>query len=316
MMEIHGRLQAGRFPNAPALARELEVSEKTVRRDLEYMRDSLGLPVEYDGARRGFYYSGTVESFPLVKISEGELLGLLVARQAAEAFRGTPFAGTIEGALKKLAAGLTDEVSVRAEDLGAAISFRNKGATRMDADFLRTSAVAAQAVLAREELEFLYIKPLAREAARRRVQPYHLACLHGLWYLVGWDLAREGWRMFGVTRMREARATGKGFGRKSDFSPEKFFGGSFGLWKSGRETRVRVHFDAYTSALARERFWHESQEIFEQKDGTLEMELTVGGLDEAAAWVLGFAGGARAVRPAGFVEAVRAAAKRVAEAHE
>jgi proteasome accessory factor B len=54
-MRMHARLQSGRYPNCGKLAQELEVSSKTVQRDLDFMRYRLGLPIEYDQLHFGFY---------------------------------------------------------------------------------------------------------------------------------------------------------------------------------------------------------------------------------------------------------------------
>ena len=64
MLRIHQALKADRFPNAALLARELEVSAKSVHRDLDFMRDRLKLPIEYDAARFGYWYTEEVETFP------------------------------------------------------------------------------------------------------------------------------------------------------------------------------------------------------------------------------------------------------------
>ena len=64
MLRIHQALQAGGFPNASKLAREAEVSTKTIHRDVEFMRDRLNLPIEYDARRNGYHYTGEVSGFP------------------------------------------------------------------------------------------------------------------------------------------------------------------------------------------------------------------------------------------------------------
>ncbi len=82
MMRMHQRLKAGRYPNCRKLAEELEVSSKTVQRDIDFMRYRLGLPIEYDQLHFGFYYTEPVSSFPNIEISEGELVALYIGRKA------------------------------------------------------------------------------------------------------------------------------------------------------------------------------------------------------------------------------------------
>ena len=60
MMRIHDALQAGRFPNARKLAETCEVSEKSIQRDLDFMRDRLHFPIEYDPKKWGYFYTKDV----------------------------------------------------------------------------------------------------------------------------------------------------------------------------------------------------------------------------------------------------------------
>ena len=63
-MRLHQKLIAGDFPNCRKLSDELEVSTKTIQRDIDFMRDLLGLPIEYDQLHFGFVYTEPVTSFP------------------------------------------------------------------------------------------------------------------------------------------------------------------------------------------------------------------------------------------------------------
>ncbi|MCD6050235.1 MAG: helix-turn-helix, type 11 domain protein, partial [Verrucomicrobia bacterium] len=82
MMRIHQEIKAGKFPNSTSLAHELEVSPKSIQRDLEFMRDRMDLPLAYDQLRKGYYYTEEVSAFPTLQITEGELFALLVAEKA------------------------------------------------------------------------------------------------------------------------------------------------------------------------------------------------------------------------------------------
>ena len=64
MLRIHQALQSGKFPNATKLAREIEVATKTIHRDIEFMRDRLNLPIEFDSQHNGYFYTEEVSAFP------------------------------------------------------------------------------------------------------------------------------------------------------------------------------------------------------------------------------------------------------------
>ena len=68
MTRVHVELKANRFPNCKKLAAALEISPKTILRDIDFMRDRLRLPIDYDQKRHGFYYYAEPEcgpAFPL-----------------------------------------------------------------------------------------------------------------------------------------------------------------------------------------------------------------------------------------------------------
>ena len=87
MLRIHEELRRGAFTNCTRLAETLEVSRKTIVRDVAFMRDRLELPIEFDARINAYRYTHAVSAFPTVQVSEGELLALLVARKALEQYR-------------------------------------------------------------------------------------------------------------------------------------------------------------------------------------------------------------------------------------
>src|SRR6266705_6516971 len=110
IMRIHEGLKARAFPNCRKLADEFEVSSKTIQRDIEFMRDRLGLPIEYDQLHFGFVYTEPVTSFPSIQVSEGEIVALFVAQKALQQYRGTPFEAPLRAAFRKIGHGLKDRV--------------------------------------------------------------------------------------------------------------------------------------------------------------------------------------------------------------
>jgi len=66
MLRLHEWLMADRYPNCRKIAEEFEVSAKTVQRDVNFLRDQMGLPIEYDKALFGFHYTRPVSGFPAI----------------------------------------------------------------------------------------------------------------------------------------------------------------------------------------------------------------------------------------------------------
>lgn len=301
-MRIHGELRRGALVNCTMLMHALEVSRKTVVRDIAFMRDRLELPIEFDTGIQAYRYTETVNAFPTVNVTEGELLALLVAQRALEQYRGTPFHRQLEVAFGKLAGGLRDKISFSPADELRAVSFKNIGLGKTD---LTVFNALSAAVLKGVEVGFDYRKPGATSTTPRRVRPYHLANRENSWYLVGYDLEREALRTFALPRIGTVGATPTTFMRPADFSPEKFFASALGVLGGEGDFRVVIRFNATVAERVREREWHESQELRELPGGGVEVTLRLGALVEAEQWVLGWGAAAEVVGPAELRTRVR-----------
>jgi len=294
MLRIHEELRRGVLVNCTKLVESLEVSRKTVVRDIAFMRDRLDLPIEFDPRLNAYRYTQPVNSFPTVNVTEGELLALLVAQRALEQYRGTPFHRQLEVAFGKLAAGLRDRISFSPADELRAVSFKNIGLGKTD---LAVFNALSAAVLHQVEVTFAYRKPGEAKAAPRRVQPYHLANRENLWYLVGFDPERGALRTFALTRITGVATTKTAFKRPMDFSPEKFFASALGVLGGAGDWRVVIRFTAAAAERVREREWHESQEIRELPGGALELHLRLGALEEVEQWILSWGAAAEVMGP-------------------
>lgn len=313
MVQIHAALQEGKFPNCSTLARRLEVSTKTVHRDLEFMRDRLGLPIEFKPDRNGYYYTEEVDSFPTLQISEGELFALLVAEKALHQYRGTPFEARLVAALRKLEQALPETVSLNLAQLNQAITFHTTAEPGVNIPpLLETLTRAAQK---REQLRLRYRKPGAKQDEERIVDPYQLANVNGDWYLFAFDHLRRDLRRFVPARIRSAQPTGATFVRPAKFELEKLLRDSFGVHSREGNFEVVLRFDEAVADYIREKRWHPSQTLRELSDGGVEMRLKLGSLAEIERWILGWGGTARVVAPADLAARVRQAAERIQQAY-
>jgi proteasome accessory factor B len=310
MLRIHDELRRGALINCTKLVKTLEVSRKTIVRDIAFMRDRLDLPIEFDAQISAYRYTQPVNAFPTVNVTEGELLALLVAQRALEQYRGTPFHRQLEVAFGKLAGGLRDRISFSPADELRTVSFKNIGLGRTD--LVVFNALSA-AVLHQTEVTFNYRKPGAGQAAARRVHPYHLANRENLWYLIAFDPERGALRTFALTRITGVTATKTAFKRPADFSPEKFFAKALGVLGGAGDWRVVIRFTTAAAERVREREWHESQETRELPGGGLELKLRLGALEEVEQWILGWGAAAEVVGPPELRAKIRQTVAALAE---
>ena len=308
MLKIHRAIHSGSYPNASTLALELEVSTKSIQRDLVFMRDRLQLPLEYHPPKNGYFYTQPVSSFPTLQISEGELFALLVAEKALQQYRGTNFEKPLLSAFKKMSASLPDSISLNLADWDKTISFRTRAEPILN---LQVFDALAKATVRRQQLTMTYRKPGRREAEQRTVDPYHLANINGEWFLFAFDHLRKDVRTFVPARILEVRATGRTFEAPQKFSVERQLRDSFGVRSGQKEQKVVVRFDHSVADFIREKKWHGSQHLRELRNGEVELSLTLSGLVEIQRWVLSWGGNAVVIRPPELVKAVREAAQTI-----
>ena len=308
MLKIHAAIAAGKFPNATTLARELEVSTKSIQRDLEFMRDRMNLPVEFNYQRNGFFYHGEVEAFPTMQITEGEIFALVLAEKALQQYRGTSFEQPLLSAVKKIEQSLPNTISVNLAGLEQTISFRTRVESAVNLEIFNTLTKAAAQ---RQQLTLLYRKPGQPKAEPRVVDPYHLANINGEWFLFAYDHGRNDVRTFAPARVQSATPTGKTFPRPEKFSLENRLRGSFGVHSSEGEFEVVLRFNARAADYVREKKWHASQQLRERKDGGVELQLKLTSLVEIERWVLSWGGDAVVLKPKALADSVRAAARKI-----
>lgn len=308
MMRIHEELKENRLPNATRLSKLFETATKTITRDIAFMRDQLKLPIEWDAVANGYRYTGYVDGFPTLQVTEGELFALLVAQKSLEAYRGTPFQAPLEAAMQKLSDGLKDKVFISLDRLDASVSFKSAGVSNADMEIFQfvTRAVAQQ-----QELEFQYKKIGDKRWNLRKVQPWHICCVENQWYVVCWDKVRKAERTFALVRMRNPALTGVDFKRPADFDIQQHLKDAFGVFVGETKQKVRVEFDAWAAELIQEKDWHPAQRIVPREDGRIEFRIELADLFEIERWILSWGSHAKVLAPAKLKNSIRKHAEAI-----
>jgi predicted DNA-binding transcriptional regulator YafY len=173
------------------------VSERTLRRDIERLRD-LGYTVESDRGVDGGYRLGA-STGPALLIDDDEAVVLAVALHVTAA-SSAEFADAALGALTKVCTMLTPEQRRRAETVGANTVFP-PSANEPSPDLSILDVVAA-ACRDGVRISFAYVAANG-DATNRYVEPCQLVTLNARWYLVAYDTDRSAWRTFRIDRMTE-----------------------------------------------------------------------------------------------------------------
>ena len=309
MMEIHESVRRGNYPNASTLAQKMEVSTKTIHRDIQFMRDRWDLPIEFDAAYNGFKYTRSVDSFPMLQVNEGELFAMLIAEKALQNYRGTVFEKRLSATFKKIADSLPDTVNIHLNEWSEALSFHHTGESEMEIELFDR---ICKATAKRKQLKIRYKKP-NQKSEERIIDPYQIANINNEWYLYAFDHKRQDIRCFVPARIASAETTGKTFDRTDSFSLDKYLSRSFGVFKGDECYNIRIKFGKSVAPLIREKNWHPTQKIKTLKSGEVELQLSLSHFTDIKRWILGWGSQAKVLSPDELVEAVQIEAKAIFE---
>lgn len=234
-LQLLSLLQTHRSWRGDELARRLEVTERTVRRDVDRLRD-LGYPVDATSGKYGGYRLATGAHVPPLVLDDDEAVAVAVGlRYAAEA--------AISGMEDTSLRALTKIEQLLPHRLRRRVSALHLSVTSMpwavDDDIVDPEAlsVLAAACRDRDDVQFDYRRGDG-ESSRRSVQPHQLVTAGRRWYLVAWDQGRGDWRTFRLDRLREPRRVG------SQFMPREIPGGDAATFVAGSIGSIPRPFEA------------------------------------------------------------------------
>jgi predicted DNA-binding transcriptional regulator YafY len=200
-------LQTHRFWPGAALAERLGVSARTLRRDVERLRE-LGYPVDAHRGVDGGYQLAAGAALPPLVVDDEEAVALAIGLRVAAHGAVSGIEEASVRALAKVVQVMPPRLRRRVETLMAvtvpAVWSRRPAP---DVDALTT---VAQACRDEERLRFGYTAH-GGEVTDRHVEPHRLVSLGGRWYLVAYDVDRHGWRSFRLDRLAGPRHTGARF---------------------------------------------------------------------------------------------------------
>ncbi len=294
IMRIHQTVQEGLCPNVPALARLLEVSQRTVQRDIEFLRDQLGAPLAYNPLEGGYEYTEEGFRLPDVQMTEGEVLALMIADRALSAYRGTESEALLRNLLNKAILALGEERTVSPQQIAQSYSFRHTAApSRIAAPVFST---IEKAIRERVTIEIVYHTQSRDETGRRRIDPYHLANVDGDWYLIAYCHKHEEMRVFKPARIKSARSTGQHYLPRG-FDPSEFLRTKIGAMGGDRIFEAVIRFDETLAGHILERDWGSGYRVQTLVNGGVELSFRSENADAVIRWALGWGAGTEIIAP-------------------
>ncbi|MET0413924.1 MAG: YafY family protein [Polyangiaceae bacterium] len=307
LLRLLSLLQARRFWSGADLAERLEITDRTLRRDIDRLR-SLGYPVHATSGVAGGYQLGAGAALPPLQLEDDEALAVSIALGTAATSSVSGIDEAAVRALAKLEQVLPTRLQKRAHALRSTIVPLTHARAAVDAALLSTVASACRDHV---ELRFAYADSRGRPSDRR-VEPQGLVHTGQRWYLVAWDVGRDDFRTFRVDRISHAPALGARFAPRPP--PE---GGdlrkyvSRSLSTSVYEAQASVILHAPLEAMA-ERL-SPSAALLERIDAQrCRLQAGAHSLESIAAWILMLGVDFEVEQPPELVKSLRTLSERLA----
>lgn len=301
------------------LASEAEVSDRTIQRDLELLKQ-LGFPLKHEEDEHGkrfwrmphdFFRSG-----PLV-LTLTEAVSLHLSEKLFSTLAGTYLADGITSALQKIRGLLPAPALAYFADLDRIVAVRQRGYANYApcANVIRT---LIDAIRAQRSVDVDYRAVWRDDEYTMRFDPYSLVLYDGDVFAMGRSHRACEVRILKVPRILDARMSESRFNLPAGFSVEDHFRASFGIIQAdGDPIEIAVRFSGPSAALVEERVWHESQHLvradaeatlFERtsgEKGDLVATFRLADVVEFLRWIRGFGSDAEVLRPDWLRERLR-----------
>ncbi|MBF2001023.1 MAG: YafY family transcriptional regulator [Synechococcales cyanobacterium M58_A2018_015] len=303
LLQLDALLRSQHRQTAASLAQALEVSERTIRSDLAFLRDRYHAPLEFNRTQ-GYYYSDPEWRLPSITLSQGELFALTLGARMLEAYAGSAYAADLRSAIARLAERLPEQSWVDLQQVAdERILFRSGAAIGLDPEIWHKLEDACRT---QKTVQMTYYTASRDSTSERKLDPYVLHIYRGTNpYVIGFCHQRQEIRWFRVDRIKSLTVLTKTFVPDPTFDAKDHLELIFQHEAGGVPQPVAIWFDAKTAPYVRERRWHPSQDIQEHPDGSLTLRMVVRGLNDLKRWVLGYGKGAIVKAPPELVQMVR-----------
>ena len=292
---IDHEISSNTFPNAGQLAAKYETSLSTINRDIAYMRDMLGAPIEYDAQRRGFYYSKKTFRLSAGFAGAEELLALGITKNVLTLCEHTPVYDAANRVLEEISLPLKGEMQ-----------YFEKRIVVPPVAFVKVPdniwKIVIQSLRENKVLAISYRAVSSPGPEIVNVHPYQLLFDFGAWYLYAFGEYCSAPRIYSVSRMLSAEITGREFSLPEHFEYLDKTGGSFfGVFSGDTFYHFSVEFFGDSITWIGERQWAQDQTV-KVTDTSIIISFTSTQYGKILGWVLSQGSNARPLKPARLVK--------------
>ena len=311
LLKLERAIHSLSYPGVGRLMQELEVSRRTILRDIDELRLYYNAPIEYDRAHRGYYYTDQTFFVQNVLVTEGEVVALAALLPILERYDNTPLKDTISKVYQTISDMRPNQVQVQVQSsLLNDVQFISDPLPNIDADVF---ARIFEAIRTHRTISFGYRSISATEHTPHALDPYKIYCQKGDWYAVGFCHKRATFATYNLSRM-------KGIVLRDEFTPDPDYGQKvridphFGIWNNSSPVRhIELLFDKSVNTYILERTWHKNQTCRQNKDGSVFLSFDSNQLQEALRWTLSFGSAVQVLNPPELRAMYRAEMQKMAQ---
>jgi len=279
--------------NAKTIARELEVAERTVYRDLQTL-EIAGVPWHYDDQAKSYRVRSDYR-FPVPNLTEEELIGQAVATVISKAI-GLNEAGTAAPTTHKIAAASGEsarQLLADAEEVVCVLGLQLADHSR-HVDIIRK---VQKALIEKRRIIGTYSSPYQPEPVELHLNPIRLCLVKNAWYLIARP-ADEGMpKTYRIARFDKLGLANEPAVIPNNFDLKGYFGNAWAVYRGSETFDVRIRFLPKAARIVTETQWHATQEATPAPDGSVVLSFRIDGLEEICNWILGWTGRAEVLEP-------------------
>lgn len=295
---------------------ELSVSRATFKRDLEYMRDRLNAPIEWDREGGGYRFAdqtkGTPEyELPGLWFNDSEILALLTMEKLLEEIEPGILGHRLEPLKARLAA-LLESTDHSAGEVRERIRILRMGSRNLKIRFFEPVALA---LMQRRRLRIDYYVRTRGEMTHREISPQRLVHYRDNWYLDAWCHSVDAVRSFALDAVEQAEVLDS---KARDVAPrelDRLLGAGYGIFSGTQVKWARLRFSAERARWVANEAWHPQQRASFDDQGRYLLEVPYSQDPELLMDILKFGPDVEVLEPAELRERVAAMLERAAAAY-
>jgi len=262
---IDKEIASGKYPNTRTLANAYETGTATISRDIEFLRDMMNAPIEYDFGRKGYYYTEKTFRLPAALCSAEDVLALGMAKTLLSLYKNTPIYNAAKELMESITAPL--EEAEKSQWYEERIIAPPVPSVQFSPEVWQNVCKGLQQ---NRILCFEYRSTWESGYTPRRVHPYQLLFDNGAWYLNAYSIEGRGTRMYSLSRIKNINLEEKTFNYPASADIRSRLDGSYlGAYSGERKYRFRIMFSDDGAMRIQERLWAADQRMEETKDGII-----------------------------------------------